>query len=138
MDISALRKKLSDVSQEHVLSFYDQLSDAQKKKLTSQLQSLDLDRIAELSETHVKHKPPIELPKDIQPAQAYPNQPGEKHHKFYDDAKRRGHELMRQGKIGAFLVAGGQGTRLGYDGPKGEYPITPVKNKPLFQVFAEQ
>src|SRR5262249_3489734 len=32
----------------------------------------------------------------------------------------------------------GQGTRLGYDGPKGEFPITPVKNKPLFQVFAEQ
>jgi hypothetical protein len=29
-------------------------------------------------------------------------------------------------------------TRLGYDGPKGEFPVTPVKNKPLFQVFAEQ
>src|SRR5699024_103206 len=38
----------------------------------------------------------------------------------------------------AFLVAGGQGTRLGYDGPKGEYPVTPIKQKPLFQVFAEQ
>jgi UDP-N-acetylglucosamine/UDP-N-acetylgalactosamine diphosphorylase len=35
-------------------------------------------------------------------------------------------------------VAGGQGTRLGYDGPKGEFPVTPIKNKPLFQVFAEQ
>src|SRR5207249_11511288 len=46
--------------------------------------------------------------------------------------------LVREGKVGAFLVAGGQGTRLGYDGPKGEFPITPVKNKPLFQVFAEQ
>ena len=40
--------------------------------------------------------------------------------------------------MAAFLVAGGQGTRLGYDGPKGEYPVTPIKNKPLFQVFAEQ
>src|SRR5205814_5392954 len=50
----------------------------------------------------------------------------------------RGNEMLRQGRIGAFVVAGGQGTRLGYDGPKGEFPITPVKNKPLFQVFAEQ
>jgi UDP-N-acetylglucosamine/UDP-N-acetylgalactosamine diphosphorylase len=36
------------------------------------------------------------------------------------------------------VVAGGQGTRLGYDGPKGTYPVTPLKNKTLFQVFAEK
>jgi UDP-N-acetylglucosamine/UDP-N-acetylgalactosamine diphosphorylase len=36
------------------------------------------------------------------------------------------------------VVAGGQGTRLGYDGPKGCLPVTPVRNKPLFQLFAEQ
>src|SRR6185369_14856312 len=51
---------------------------------------------------------------------------------------RRGEELLRGGKIAAFLVAGGQGTRLGYEGPKGEFPVTPIKHKPLFQVFAEQ
>src|SRR5207245_7610556 len=34
--------------------------------------------------------------------------------------------------------AGGRGTRVGYDGPKGEFPVTPIKRKPLFQVFAEQ
>src|SRR5690606_30109098 len=56
----------------------------------------------------------------------------------YEQAEKRGMELLRQGNIGAFLVAGGQGTRLGYDGPKGEYPVTPIRNKPLFQVFAEQ
>ena len=56
---------------------------------------------------------------------------------LYESACRRGHELLAAGKVGAFVVAGGQGTRLGHDGPKGEYPITPVKNKPLFQVFAE-
>ena len=57
---------------------------------------------------------------------------------LYDQAQQRGRELLKAGKVAAFLVAGGQGTRLGYDGPKGEFPITPIKNKPLFQVFAEQ
>jgi UDP-N-acetylglucosamine/UDP-N-acetylgalactosamine diphosphorylase len=39
--------------------------------------------------------------------------------------------------VAAFVVAGGQGTRLGFDGPKGNFPISPVKNKTLFQIFAE-
>ncbi len=40
--------------------------------------------------------------------------------------------------MAAFTVAGGQGTRLGYDGPKGAFPVTPVKGKPLFEVFAQK
>jgi UDP-N-acetylglucosamine/UDP-N-acetylgalactosamine diphosphorylase len=68
----------------------------------------------------------------------YPRRPGPGQEKLYADAERRGMDLLRQGKVAAFLVAGGQGTRLGYDGPKGEFPVTPVKNKPLFQVFAEE
>jgi hypothetical protein len=40
--------------------------------------------------------------------------------------------------VAAFTVAGGQGTRLGYDGPEGTFPVTPLKRKPLFQVFAEK
>jgi UDP-N-acetylglucosamine/UDP-N-acetylgalactosamine diphosphorylase len=35
------------------------------------------------------------------------------------------------------MVAGGQGTRLGFDGPKGCYLISPVKGKSLFQLFYE-
>jgi UDP-N-acetylglucosamine/UDP-N-acetylgalactosamine diphosphorylase len=48
-----------------------------------------------------------------------------------------GKELIHQGKVAAFVVAGGQGTRLGFDGPKGDFPISPIKNKTLFQIFAE-
>ena len=38
----------------------------------------------------------------------------------------------------ALILAGGQGTRLGYDGPKGTFAVTPLKRKSLFQVFAEK
>jgi UDP-N-acetylglucosamine/UDP-N-acetylgalactosamine diphosphorylase len=87
---------------------------------------------------YVKAKPQFPLPKDIKPVKPYPNRPTEDLRPLYEKAQARGHDLLRQGKVGAFLVAGGQGTRLGYEGPKGEFPITPIKNKPLFQVFAEQ
>ncbi|HEY7086457.1 MAG TPA: UDPGP type 1 family protein [Tepidisphaeraceae bacterium] len=138
MDVSKLRQKLAAIGQEQVLRFYDQLSGPSRKKLVSQLEALDLDRMSDLVNTQVKTKAAIALPKDIQPAKAYPRVPAAERRQLYQDADRRGHELLKAGKVGAFLVAGGQGTRLGYDGPKGEYPVTPVKNKPLFQVFAEQ
>jgi UDP-N-acetylglucosamine/UDP-N-acetylgalactosamine diphosphorylase len=137
-DLTTLRNKLRQIEQSQVLRFWDELDDTGRKRLVSQLDKLDLDHIAELAEQYVKHKPQIALPKEIHPAQAFPRQADAQRRQLYHDAKRRGHELLRQGKVGAFLVAGGQGTRLGYDGPKGEFPVTPIKHKPLFEVFAEQ
>lgn len=52
--------------------------------------------------------------------------------------RARGEALIRGGKVAAFVVAGGQGTRLGYDGPKGEVPATPITRTSLFGVFAGQ
>jgi UDP-N-acetylglucosamine/UDP-N-acetylgalactosamine diphosphorylase len=133
-----LREKLKSIHQQNVLRFFDQLGLDSQKKLEAQLRALDLDHIAELAETQVREKAPLPLPKSIEPVKAYPREANAEHRALYQQAEQRGQELLRQGKIGAFLVAGGQGTRLGYDGPKGEYPVTPVKRKPLFQVFAEQ
>ena len=56
----------------------------------------------------------------------------------YAEACGLGETLIAQGKVGAFVVAGGQGTRLGFGGPKGGYPVSPIKEKSLFQMFAEQ
>jgi len=53
-------------------------------------------------------------------------------------AKAQGEMALRAGRVAAFTVAGGQGTRLGYDGPKGTFAVTPLKQKTLFQVFAEK
>ena len=53
-------------------------------------------------------------------------------------AYEKGIELLKAGKIGILLVAGGMGTRLGWDGPKGTYPVGPLSERSLFQGFAEQ
>ena len=137
-DIAAVRQKFEAAGQGQVLRFYDALPAEGKAKLAGQLAAVDLDLIDQLADEYVRRKPEIHLPKDIQPAVAYPRVPGKGQEQLYRDAESRGVELLRAGKVGAFLVAGGQGTRLGYEGPKGEYPVTPIKRKPLFQVFAEQ
>lgn len=138
MDLAQLKAKLAPIGQTAVLRFADSLDTAGKEKLARQLSALHLDTLPQLIDENVKEKPHVPLPTDIKPVKAYPYRPTEELKDLYDRALTRGHELLKQGKVGAFLVAGGQGTRLGYDGPKGEFPVTPIKNKPLFQVFAEQ
>ena len=130
--------KLKSIGQTSVLRFINQLDAAGKRRLMGQLEAQDLDSLSALSEEYVKNKPLVELPGDIQPVKAFPRVADAANRGMYQDAEKLGRALLSQGKIAAFLVAGGQGTRLGYDGPKGEYPVTPIKSKPLFQVFAEQ
>ena len=49
-----------------------------------------------------------------------------------------GARMLAAGEVAVVLVAGGQGTRLGFDGPKGTYPIAPVSAASLFQIHAEK
>jgi len=53
------------------------------------------------------------------------------------EARRLGEMLLRENRVAALIVAGGQGSRLGFNGPKGAFPISPVRNKSLFQLFSE-
>ena len=51
---------------------------------------------------------------------------------------QRGEEALRQGAVAFLVVAGGQGSRLGFEHPKGMFPIGPVSKKTLFQIHAEK
>jgi len=133
-----LAAQLKSIHQSDVLRFAGQLDPAGLAKLTAQLQALDLPHIARLADEYVRNKPHVALPNDIQPVKPFPRLADAERRDLYQQAEAKGRELLFGGKVAAFLVAGGQGTWLGYDGPKGEYPVTPVKSKPLFQVFAEQ
>jgi UDP-N-acetylglucosamine/UDP-N-acetylgalactosamine diphosphorylase len=51
-------------------------------------------------------------------------------------ARAAGEALLREGRVAAVLLAGGQGTRLGFDGPKGLYPHAPITGSVLFATHA--
>lgn len=135
------RRTLAQAKQEHVLTFYETLDPSRRAELLDQVEAQDWRRLAELVETHIKREPELHLPKSIEPAPYYPADPraraGADLRDDYEKARHHGEELIRGGKVAAFTVAGGQGTRLGWDAPKGTFPATPIKGKPLFQVFAE-
>lgn len=108
-------------------------------KLTNQVLALDWNELQIALEECVFNQNSSTLPEKYGPASYFPIKPeNAEQEELYARAFKHGETLIRGGKTAAFTVAGGQGTRLGYDGPKGTLPVSPIKNKPLFQLFAEQ
>lgn len=134
-DLERLQLELQSHKQDHLLTFVHELSPKKKAHLIEQLSTINWPEIESLIDTYVRNKPNIEAPEPIEPAPYFAYE-GES--KRYAAAKERGESLLRESKIAAFTVAGGQGTRLGWDKPKGTFKATPVSKKSLFQLFAEQ
>lgn len=122
----------------HVLRFWNALDQTAKDALTNQVESIGWAELPRLIEQYVRNKPAFELPPDVQPAPYYPVDHAAAFRPWNRAAaKAKGEELLREGKVAAFVVAGGQGSRLGYEGPKGCYPAGAVTGKPLFAMFAD-
>ncbi len=138
-DLETTKRLLAGHGQEHLLAFWDRLGAGARRDLLAQITALDFDEIDHLAARHVKGGDAASVPEDIEPASYYPAAPrSPEDGKKYTKAAELGKKLISGGKVAAFVVAGGQGTRLGFEGPKGDFPISPVKNKTLFRLFAEQ
>lgn len=125
------RQRLERTEQAHLLAFWDRLDDAKRRHLLGEIARLPLEHLASmLSQSAGLVRPAAG---DIRPVRPYLSSMAEA-----DRYRAIGVDMLRRGRIAAFVVAGGQGTRLGWRGPKGTFPATPVTGKPLFRVFAEQ
>lgn len=125
--------------QGQVFQFMDELAPEQQTELLRQAALIDLDELNHLVATLVGNGAGHTIDvAGLQPAsyQALPEHGGDASR--WREARVCGETALRAGRVAAFTVAGGQGTRLGFDGPKGTFPATPVTQKPLFQLFAEK
>ncbi len=132
--IESVRDRLAAIRQAHLLRFAEELTPQHLDALLTQIESLDLDAVPALVRDYVENKPSF----DPGTAAITPP-PGYMRDGSWDIDKYRaaGEDLLRAGKVAAFTVAGGQGSRLGYDGPKGCYPGGSVTGKPLFACLAD-
>lgn len=126
-----LLHRLNIHGQAHVLAGWDGLSAADRATLVGQLAGVDLGELDALyrrkDEPHTALPPPDRIaPVPVEPADA----PAA--------ARALGEDALRRGEVAALLVAGGQGSRLGSDKPKGMFPVGPVSGASLFQVHAEK
>ncbi|RLS51111.1 MAG: UDPGP type 1 family protein [Planctomycetota bacterium] len=136
-----LTKRLAFTRQEHLVRWWDILSPTQQSQLQHQLESIDfplIQRLYQARETDAGEAGADRASRATPPSQLVrqPVTPADR--ELWKRATTWGEQALAAGQVGAILVAGGQGTRLGFDHPKGMFPIGPVSNRTLFQIFCEQ
>lgn len=139
VDKNSLVQLFKQAGQGHIFDYLNELNAEKQKALLARAASIDLKELESLVAEHVVKKQANKMSLDgLLPAPyiALPENGGDAAQ--WKAAHDAGAAAISAGRVAAFTVAGGQGTRLGYDGPKGTYPVTPVTNKTLFQVFAEK
>lgn len=129
MNFEQAKEKLHRAGQEHVLAYYEELTKEQKELLLSQIEDTDFGVLASVKD----HKGGTARGK-ITPLAAMELPQIEAEHEKY---KGKGLEAIQKGKVGAVLLAGGMGTRLGSDHPKGMYNIGITKDVYIFQRLIE-
>jgi len=133
---------LARVGQEHVLAFWDELDDHARRAFVAQLEAIDWTLFDELRRLVLDRRwgsaPVGASPAALPSAAATPRclKLGDASNPIPPaEAVDRGRRALDHGAVGAILVAGGQGTRLGCRGPKGLHPIGPVTRASLFHVL---
>lgn len=120
------KKLLEDYGQEHILKYYDELDNEEKQNLLSQIELIDFSVLENLKK---ENQYSLQRGK-FEPLGAVTiNDISENKEKYYSI----GCETIKNNKVAAVLLAGGQGTRLGFDKPKGMFNIGITKELYIFE-----
>ena len=121
MTFNQAKTLLKQHGQEHLLAFWPKLNATQRAKLLEQIAGLDFSLVNKMRAL-LKTRAPF-----MQPADVLEHTPRQR-----VKAVAVGEAALKKGEVGVILVAGGQGTRLGFDAHKGAYPIGPLTDASLF------
>ena len=132
MNLEEAKKLLAKCGQEHVLAYWSKLGKKEREALLAQIATIEpanvkycqeaLEKGAEVPDSSKGKAPKVAVLKG----------------KKLAEAVAAGEKELKAGRVAALLVAGGQGSRLGYDGPKGCYSIGPITDAPLFYFHARK
>ena len=131
-NIEEIKRKLKKYGQEHLLNFYDTLDEKKQDQLLDQIEKIDFELINSLyNKTKNADKKEEAVIESIDFIDKYKLN-GD--YKYYEDL---GKKAIREGKLAAVTMAGGQGTRLGHNGPKGTFDIGLDSHKSLFELLCD-
>lgn len=134
-----LAARLERHGQSHLLRFWGRLDATARDRLAAEIRSIDFELLDGLVRHLVfEEAAPAPEPGDVRPVDVWrlPHTDAERVARRH--AAEVGEAMLADGEVAVVVVAGGQGTRLGFDGPKGTYPIGPVSAASLFQIHAEK
>jgi len=145
LTLSSIVEQLQQAGQSHLLAFANQLDEHELQSLLQQIKCLDLQLVNQLFIQHNDTNNPAFLnvdaannPSIMPPFALRLNEENTPSGVTRRQAMTEGERLLRAGKVAALIVAGGQGSRLGFDKPKGMLPIGPVSQRTLFQMLANK
>ncbi|ESO91739.1 hypothetical protein LOTGIDRAFT_233335 [Lottia gigantea] len=140
MDIESLKKKLNSHGQEELLKFWDTLGEKEQKSLYEQISSIDIAHVVESFKTvTIEDKNHNKIDDQMKPVSpdvfgSFEKSDAKTRRKY----EERGLTEIGNNKVGVLLLAGGQGTRLGVNYPKGMVSVGLPSGKTLFQLQAER
>ena len=141
MDEARLREYLNKYGQEHLIRFWPELTETEKELLYKDVMQTDLEnvnrcfmQIKENSKEVSKSLDALMMPVPEELTGSYAKSSKEELRKYY----LKGLEKVAANEVAVLLLAGGQGTRLGVDYPKGMYSVQLASNKTLYQLQAER
>lgn len=133
MNFEEMKNKLEKYGQEHVIAAYNRADEKTKEKLLNQIEKIDFSQLNELYEM-TKKEIKFENSK-IEPM------PYVDSAKLSEEEKKKyieiGEKIICEGKLAVVTMAGGQGTRLGHNGPKGTFDIGLMSHKSLFEILTD-
>ena len=132
MNYAEAEKMLKKCGQEHVLAYWKKLGKGEREALLAQIATIDPKDLAHCRAALATGAEVPDSSKGVAPKVA------ELKGSALKKAVAAGEKELRAGRVAALLVAGGQGSRLGFDGPKGCYPIGPITGEPLFYFHARK
>lgn len=147
MELDLVLDQLKSLGQDQVLKYFNELNEEQKLELLTEVKEVDWEKLNKIYTEQVltqtegsKLKPASKIEDDL--LEPLPEECIEGttrcNQETLEKYRLEGLSSIKQGKVAALLLAGGQGTRLGVNYPKGMYDVGPPINKSLFQLQAER
>lgn len=127
-----IKEILKKYNQEHLLLFYNELTCEEQKELICSIESIDFQKLSRLKNISDN----VSNIDNVEPVSAVKKQNYTEYQ--LEALKSRGRKIIENGSYAVVTMAGGQGTRLGHNGPKGTFSLKlKDKERYIFEIFID-